>query len=161
LKIGGNKEHIDLIKLAVNRLMEQYADKVKGINLDFERRQFSIGIKIHVDTYGYTNANFDFRPDIVAFIIKPEEDPFGKKEWKSIVDSSVWIFEAETNPRTIFHNTIKIEAYRKIKNNDYGRSTYGFILVCWDDAKLPNSVDPFDEIWKFPKGLLLLQRKKP
>lgn len=61
------------------------------------------------------------------------------------------VFEAETNPRNIFKNAIKIEGYKRVRNDRLGRSSYGLVLVCWDDAKLPENIEPFDEVWKFSR----------
>ena len=155
MKIGGNKGHITLIQLATKRLVDKFADKIESINISFEEHAFRMEIKVQIDPYGFTNANFDFRPDIAAHVIPRQTKGrlFGEsEEWKSILDSSWWIFEAETTPRNIFKNIVKIEAYKKIKGNSYGRQAYGFILVCWDDAKLPENIEPFDEVWKFKKA---------
>ena len=153
MKIGGNAKHIALIQLAVKKVVDDFAEKLDRINVSFEENAFKMEIKVQTDKYGYTNAEFNFRPDIAAHIIpkKEKEDLFDTK-WNSIFDSTWWIFEAETNPRNIFKNVVKMEAYRKIKGDSYGRQVYAFILVCWDDAVLPKNVEPFDQVWKFKRS---------
>jgi len=152
LKIGGSNEHIYLVKVAAKKLIDAY--DLREINLTFEDPMFRMEIKIH--TRGtedqYTNANFDFRPDISARIFKHnQQETFEHKPWKNILDSTWLVFEAEIDPTNIFSNIIKMEAYRKIKSNNYGREVYAFVLVVFDDVPLPSAIEPFDEVWKFPR----------
>jgi len=145
---SGGQEHIELVKLALKKIVDTFVC-LRRIMITFEESEFTMDIKIQENHSSYTNAHFSFRPDV---IVRAEtEDAFNKKEWKSIYDSSAVVFEAETNPHNIFNNLIKIEAYKRIKSRDYGRRAYSFVLVCWKNAKLPASIEPFDEVWKFQK----------
>ena len=78
------------------------------------------------------------------------------REWGNILDSTSWLIEAETDPRNIFNNHLKIEGYRRlIAHKDIGRWAYALILVCRHDAVFPENrmrqetptVKPFDELW--------------
>ena len=152
--IGGGKQHVDLVKLAIKKLVDEYMDKVKSLFVEFEDSHFGFEFKIHKDQWDTTHGSFTFKPDIVARIETKKDIIFNKKDrWLDITDSNTLIFEAENDPHNIFSNTLKMEAYRMVKANDYGRQTYAFILVCWSDAKLPDILEPFDAVWRFEKPL--------
>lgn len=153
MKIGGKKEHIALVKLATKKVIDDFADRLEGFKVSFEEKHFGFDFKIARDQWSMTHGSFTFKPDIVAWIEPRKDITFGKDRgrWKSIIDSRCLIFEVETNPRKIFRDILKIEAYRRVKSSDYGRGTYAFILVCWREAKLPDIVEPFDEVWRFDR----------
>ena len=153
IQSGGGKEHIELVKLAVKRVVDEFSEKVRGIHICFEKAELKMEIEIKRDQWGYTHTNFTFRPDIIVDVMKDDDKllSINEKEWKSIFDSDTVLFEAETDPRNLFSNNIKIEAYRRIRADGYGRNAYAFVLVCWSDAKLPRNKEPFDEIWRFPR----------
>lgn len=151
-KIGGKKEHVALVKLAVKKLIDEYADRLDSFKATFEDKHFGIDFQIDLgESWSHAHGSFFLIPDIVAEI-EPRTDVLMKdRKWRSIIDSSTLIFEAETNPATIFKNIMKMQAYSMIKQHTYGRSKYAFILICWDDAKLPDFLEPFDAVWKFSK----------
>lgn len=158
IQTGGGADHITLVKLASHRIVNEF-EGLKGIAVNYEGREFQFDIKIKETGYeGYTNANFEFRPDItVRHFHESEENRSSYEEvpWKSIFDSNFICFEAETDPKNIFNNALKMAAYTQIKGreNPIGRRSYAFVLVCWDDAKLPKSIEPFDTVWKFSKDV--------
>lgn len=160
MRTKGKKQHVALIKLALKKLIDEYTVRMKGFKATFEDKHFGIDFEIELgESWSHADGHFTLIPDIVAEI-EPKEDVFlTKRKWKSIFDSSTLIFEAETNPANIFRNTLKLEAYRRVKSSDYGRSKYAFILVCWENAKLPDILDPFDAVWRFPKSRLKEQMK--
>jgi hypothetical protein len=151
---SGKDEHVELVKLATKRIVDTFQN-LRHILISYEQHEMQFELKVKEGEYGYTNAHFTLRPDIV---VRAENKGKGEsiaddaKLWKSIMDSNAIVFEAETDPKTIFHNVLKLEAYRKIKAEAYGRAAYAFVLICWDDAVLPKNVDPFDEVWKFPRS---------
>jgi len=151
---GGKDEHVELVKLATKRIVDTFQN-LRYILLSYEQHNLEFEIKVKEGEFGYTNANFTLRPDIV---VRAENKAKGSTIaddatlWKSIMDSHAIVFEIETDPRNIFKNILKLEAYRKIKGEAYGRAAYAFVLVCWDDAVLPKNIDPFDEVWKFPRN---------
>lgn len=149
LATSGGPGHIALVKLASKKIIETF-DDLREIMIDYEPNELRIAIRIDERWgSGYSTANFDFRPDIVVRTSR-EVDP--EKPWLTIKDSMCIVFEAETNPRNIFNNAIKIEGYKRVRDNRLGRASYGLVLVCWSDAKLPKNTEPFDEIWKFDKA---------
>ena len=147
---GGGEGHITLVKLTTKRIVDTFPD-LRYILISFEEQELRMDIKIRDGYTGYTNTTFNFRPDIVVRVLSKKED-FTKHKWNSILDSSVILFEAETNPQNFFQNHLKMTAYKKIKKDVYGRYGYAFVLVCWSDSKLPENCEPFDEIWKFDKN---------
>lgn len=164
MKIGGKKEHIALVKLASIRLINDLSDRLEGFNLSFEDKHFGIDFKLELgESWSHADGHFNLIPDIVAQINPRTELLIKGRKWHSIIDSRTLIFEAETDPRNIFHNAMKMMAYAHVKR-DYGRGRYAFILVCREDAKLPDNIDPFDEVWKFSEAELKkaeLKRKFP
>lgn len=151
LNTSGGPEHIALVKLASKKIIETF-DDLKEIMIDYEPTELRIAIKIDERWgSGYSQANFDFRPDIV---VRTSKEFDYDKPWVTIKDSICIVFEAETNPRNIFNNAIKIEGYKRVRNDRLGRSSYGLVLVCWNDATLPEKIEPFDEVWKFDRSLL-------
>lgn len=158
---GGKDEHVQLVKLASKKIIDTFQN-LRYILVSYEKQELKLQITVRDGMYGETNAHFELRPDIVLRaenIGKDGRSPFRTgierivddedKNWKSIMDSHAIVFEAETDPRNLFSNVLKLDAYRKLRA--YGRAQYAFVLVCWDDAKLPENVEPFDEVWKFPK----------
>ncbi len=130
------------------------------MEIGFEERGLDVEIKMHTGLggAGYTNANFSFRPDIVVHPYKNREDNLHlntDKKWSKPEDSIWVILEAETNPRNIFSNVLKLEAYRKIgEDHDFGKKTYSFILVTFADQRTPideRGMTPFDEVWLFDR----------
>ena len=152
MRIKGGKEHILLIQLALKKLIDDYMGMLKSFKATFEDKHFGIDFKLELgESWSHASGHFELIPDIVAEI-EPKTDIFMKeRKWRSIIDSNTLIFEAETNPRNIFQNIMKLEAYKQVKMDHYGRSRYAFILVCWEDAQLPELLEPFDTVWSFPK----------
>jgi len=152
MRTKGKEEHIALTKLALKKLIDEYTDMLKGFKVAFEDKHFGINFRIELgESWSHADGSFQLIPDIVADI-EPKEDIFMKgRKWKSIADSRTLIFEVETSPTNIFQNIMKMQAYSMVKNEPYGRSHYAFILVCWEDAKLPEILEPFDAVWKFSK----------
>jgi hypothetical protein len=150
---SGSDEHVELVKLATKRIVDTFQN-LRYILISFEQHEMKFDIEIKDALHGFTNAHFELRPDIV---LRAENTGKGSsimddaKLWKSIMDSTAIVFEAETDPANIFHNILKLDAYRRIKAESFGRAAYAFVLVCWDNAVLPRNVDPFDEVWKFPR----------
>lgn len=152
MRTKGKKEHVALIKLALKKLIDEFTDRMKSFKASFEDKHFGIDFRIELgESWSHADGHFNLIPDIVAEIEVKEDVFLTKRKWKSILDSSTLIFEAETNPANIFRNIMKMEAYSMVKKSTYGRSKYAFILVCWEDAKLPDVLDPFDAVWKFSK----------
>ena len=149
LNTTGGVEHVALVKLASKKVIDDFAN-LRIILVSYDEHEVRFEIKIEERYDSYTNAHFNFRPDILVRCSR-KEDPLSKKEWKSILDSHTIIFEAETDPQNIFRNVLKMAAYKQIKSDGFGREYYAFVLVCYEDAVLPESIEPFDEVWKFPR----------
>lgn len=147
LATSGGKEHVELVKLATKRIIDQFQN-LRDIQISYEDREFSIDLRLKDSQHGYSNASFEFRPDI---IVRAENKRRDDEKWDSILDSSAIVFEAETDPKKIFGNVLKIEAYKTMKMRPWGRQQYAFVLVVWADAVLPQNIEPFDEVWKFEK----------
>lgn len=149
---SGGDSHVELVKLATKRVVDSFQN-LRYILLSYEQQNFTFDLKVTDGIHGYTNANFEFRPDIV---VRAENCAKGtsfqedEKKWESPLDSSAIVIEAETNPKNFFSNTLKVEAYKQIKSRG-GRGLFAFVLACWSDAVLPDNIEPFDEVWKFPK----------
>jgi len=151
LDVTGGIEHVALVKLATKRIVDEFAN-LRLIIISYDEHEVRFEIKIEERYNSYSNAHFAFRPDIfVRRASEKKTEDFEKKNWKGIFDSHAILFEAETEPKNIFSNTLKMAAYQKIKSDSYGREMYAFVLVCWEDAILPENIEPFDEIWKFSK----------
>jgi len=150
---SGTDEHVQLVKLATKRIIDEFVN-LRYISINYEKQNLTFQIKVRDGTWGETNSYFELRPDI---LLRAENKGKGgsimddAKKWENIMDSNAIIFEAETDPRNIFKNAIKLEAYKQIKRNNYGRAAYGFVLVVWEDAVLPENIEPFDEVWRFKK----------
>lgn len=150
---SGKDDHVELVKLATKRIVDCF-ENLRHILVSYEQQNMNFELKIKDSAYGETFAHFEFRPDIV---VRAENTGKGSsimddvKVWKTIMDSHAIVFEIETDPRNIFSNILKIEAYKKIRSEYYGRAAYAFVLVCWNDAILPNNIEPFDEVWKFSR----------
>ena len=144
---SGKEEHISLIKLTTKRIVETF-ENLKHIQISYEPTdEMNFEVKIEDSEYAYrSHSHVGFRPDI---ILRAEHGlkQFSNVEWSGITDSRAIVFEIETNPMNIFKNLIKIAAYKQIRQRN--RTMYSFVLVCWDDAKLPEKIDPFDEVWQF------------
>jgi len=160
VKIGGKKEHIALVKLASIRLINDMSDRLEGFTLSFEDKHFGINFRLELgESWSHADGHFNLIPDIVAQI-EPKTDIMIKgRKWHSIIDSRTLIFEAETDPRNIFQNVMKMMAYAMVKK-DYGRGRYAFILVCREDARLPDNIEPFDEVWRFTEAELVDAERK-
>ena len=159
LKTGGGKDHIELVKLATKRIVDEFED-LMDIVINYEPTELRLQIKIDdhsgwESTSRMTEAHFDFRPDIVVRTSKQispgQLEAFYQP--RKILRTRYVVFEAETDPRNIFKNLIKIEGYKRIKANRFGSGLYSFVLVCWKDAEVPQDIEPFDEIWKFERIL--------
>ena len=139
---------MELVKLASKRIIDEF-EEINEIVLNYEQ-EIHVNVKPDFESrFGRTNVSFDFRPDIAVtttkFEHKEEIDPDKRKIWQA----HRVFFEIETDPRNLFKNTLKIECYKKM--NRGGFYEFAFVLVCWDDAKLPKSTAPFEEIWAFPR----------
>jgi hypothetical protein len=145
---SGKEEHVELVKLATKKIVDTFQN-LRVIHISYEQfdMQFEISIAESRDR-DYTNTYFTLRPDIM---VRAENRWKEHQPWLSIMDSNAIVFEAETDPKNIFSNVLKMEAFKKIKSDSYGRIGYAFVLVCWEDAALPQNIEPFDEVWKFPR----------
>lgn len=139
---------MELVKLATKRLLDEF-EEVKEIVINYEAE-----VDVNVEFgdrrgYGRMSTSFNFRPDILVtttkYMREEEVDPDKRKIWQS----HRVFFEAETDPRNIFRNVMKIECYKKMKKGRIHECA--FVLVCFEDSKLPKNTAPFDEIWLFPK----------
>lgn len=151
LDSSGGSDHIRLVKLASKKVIDEF-DYLQEILIQYERTDIAAKISLSDKWYHRTNVSFEMRPDIIVLTGEPMENgDFGRH----ISTTRTTIIEAETDPRTLFKNTFKIEAYRRIK---FGRRrkvdvdpSIKFILACFDDAKVPKKTAPFDEIWTFKR----------
>lgn len=139
---------MELVKLASKRLIDEF-EEINEILVNYEA-ELDVNVQFGDRRgYGRTSTSFNFRPDILVtttkYIMEDEIDPEKRKIWQA----HRVFFEAETKPHRIFNNTLKIECYKKMKKG--GIHECAFVLVCWEDAKLPKNTSPFDEIWKFRK----------
>jgi len=140
---------VELVKLATKRLLDEF-EEVNEMMINYEAE-----VDVNVEFgdhrgYGRTSTSFNFRPDILVtttkYKLNEEVDPENRKIWQA----HRVFFEAETDPRNIFRNTLKIECYKKMKKGRIHECA--FVLVCFEDAKLPKNTAPFDEVWTFKKG---------
>lgn len=152
LDTSGGSDHIKLVKLASKKVIDEF-DYLQEILIQYERTDINAKINLSEKWYHRTNVSFDMRPDIMVLTGEPKENgAYGRH----ISTTRTTIIEVETDPRNLFKNTFKIEAYRRIK---FGSRKHvdvdpaiKFILVCFDDAKLPETTVPFDEVWTFKRG---------
>lgn len=152
LDTSGGSDHIKLAKLASKKVIDEF-DYLQEILIQYERTDINAKINLSEKWYHRTNVSFDMRPDIMVLTGEPKENgAYGRH----ISTTRTTIIEVETDPRNLFKNTFKIEAYRRIK---FGSRKHvdvdpaiKFILVCFDDAKLPENTAPFDEVWTFKRG---------
>jgi len=146
---SGGQEHIELVKLATKRIVDRFVN-LHFIIISYEAREFSFELKI-ADKRGYHRAfaSLEFRPDIFVEHESEELKTFENVPWTNILDSGAIVIEAETDPHNFFNNLLKCESYKRIRAKS--RKTYAFVLVVWDDAKLPKNIEPFDEVWRFPR----------
>jgi len=155
---GGGESHSKLIRLASYHIIESFSD-LQQIALCYENDHFRLDIKIQNPGFegalGYTNVAFTFRPDILlrhpgTEWVRPSISD--ERAWTGIRDSPTIILEAETNPKNFYDNAVKCAAYDQIrKDRNIGRRAYAFVLVCWNDAQIPDDPSPFDEVWKFDR----------
>lgn len=155
LQDSGGIEHVALVKLASHKIIDEF-ESLYEIQVRYEPENIKVEFKLN-EQFGKTilTSGFDLRPDIVAIHNKVT----GKDYFGNDISNTVWnIIEAETNPKNIFHNKLKMLAYEKIKEDH--ENYYYFILVCWSDAKLPDSIEPFNEVWKFDKSEIATTSEK-
>lgn len=150
---GGGESHTALIRAAAKKIIDS-EDALMGISLTFEERAVELDIKIDTELgrVGYSRASFSFRPDIVARFNLKRDPRILDQKWTGIHDSGAWIVEAETDPRKIFKEVIKIEGYKRLTaDRDIGRYSYALILACWEGAIFPDpeNIEPFDALWLF------------
>lgn len=146
---SGGDEHITLVRLATKRIVDRFMN-LHYILISYEAHEFTFELTIKDKTgYHRSYASLEFRPDILVDHENKQLRRFENEEWTSILDSSAVVFEAETDPRHFFANRLKSESYKRIKAKN--RQAYAFVLVVWDDAKVPKDFEPFDEVWAFPK----------
>ncbi len=148
IKSSGGSDHVELVKLATKRIIDEF-EEINEIVINYEQ-DINVNIKPDFDSrFGRTSVNFDFRPDIAVtttqFKLDSEVDPEKRKIWQA----HRVFFEAETDPRNLFKNLLKVECYKKMRRG--GLFEFAFVLVCFEDAKLPEKTAPFDEIWVFPR----------
>lgn len=149
---SGGSDHIKLVKLASKKAIDDF-DYLQEILIQYERTDIAASISLSERWYHRTNVSFEMRPDIMVLTGEPVDD---KTFGRHISTTFTTIIEVETDPRKLFKNTFKIEAYKRMKSgskitvNDV--PTVKFILVCFDDAKLPENTSPFDEIWTFERS---------
>jgi len=148
IKTSGGSDHVELVKLATKRILDEF-EEVTEMVIHYEAE-----VDVNVEFgdrrgYGRMSTSFNFRPDILVtttkYVLEEEIDPERRKIWQA----HRVFFEAETDPRNIFKNVLKIECYKKMKRG--GIHECAFVLVCFEDAKLPENTAPFDEVWVFPK----------
>ncbi len=139
---------MELVKLASKRLLDEF-EEIKEIFVNYEE-EVDVNVQFgELRGYGRTSTSFNFRPDILVttakYMLDEEIDPERRKIWQA----HRVFFEAETDPRNIFKKVLKLECYKKMKRG--GIHECAFVLVCFEDAKLPENTAPFDEVWLFPK----------
>ncbi len=139
---------MELVKLATKRIIDEF-EEINEIVINYEQ-ELDFNIKPDFDSrYGRTNVSFNFRRDVGVTTTKykraHEVDPEKRKIWQA----HRVFFEAETDPRNLFKNILKVECYKKMRRG--GLFEFAFVLVCFEDAKLPEKTAPFDEIWTFPR----------
>jgi len=149
---SGSEEHVLLVKLTTKRIIDTFPN-LKHIQISYEpTNEMNFEIKIEDSQYPYgSHSNVSFRPDI---ILRAQHGlkQFSDVAWSCITDSRAIIFEVETDPKNFFTNLLKKAAYQQLREKN--RTEYSFILVCWEDTKLPDKITPFDEVWRFPKPSL-------
>ncbi len=152
LDTSGGSDHIKLVKLASKKVIDEF-DYLQQILIQYERTDISAKLNLSEKWYHRTNVSFEMRPDIIVLTGEPKKD---KDYGRFISTTRTTIIEAETNPKNLFKNTFKIEAYRRIKFGSRKHvdidPTIKFILACFDDAKLPKNTVPFDEVWTFARS---------
>ncbi|MHA1286001.1 MAG: hypothetical protein ACTSPB_01235 [Candidatus Thorarchaeota archaeon] len=127
------------------------------MEVGYEERGLDVDIHMRMGLggSGYTNARFSFRPDMVVCTFKKRDDKlrFSDRKWEKFEDSNWIVFEAETNPRNIFNNLLKMTAYETIRAKpQLGRVAYAFVLLTftkYEKFLAKRSIDPFDEAWLF------------
>ncbi len=149
IKSSGGSDHVWLVKEATKRIIDEF-EECHEIVLNYEDENIHVNIKPDFDSrFGRTNVNFNFRPDITVtttqFKHETDIDPEKRKLWQA----HRVFFEAETDPRNIFKNLLKMECYRKMRRGSFFE--FAFVLVCFEDEKLPKDTKPFEEIWLFPR----------
>lgn len=147
LQSGGGPDHVALVKLASHKIIEEF-EALREIQVRYEPENVQVEFKIN-EKWGKTilTSGFDLRPDVVVI----HDKVTGKTLFGDDMIHTAWtIIEAETKPKNIFRNKLKMLAYEKMKQDH--ENYYFFILVCWADAKLPEDTKPFDEVWTFDKS---------
>jgi len=148
IKSSGGSDHVKLVKLATKRIIDEF-EECHEIVINYEQ-ELDFNIKPDFDSrYGRTNVSFNFRPDIAVTTTKFKHETEIEPEERKIWQAHRVFLEAETDPRNLFKNLLKIECYRKMRRG--GFFEFAFVLVCFEDAKLPKNTAPFDEIWLFPR----------
>ncbi|GAH33196.1 unnamed protein product, partial [marine sediment metagenome] len=113
IKSSGGSDHVELVKLATKRIIDEF-EEINEIVINYEQ-DINVNIKPDFDSrFGRTNVNFNFRPDIAVTTTKfkheNEIDPEKRKIWQA----HRVFFEAETDPRNLFKNLLKVECYKKM-----------------------------------------------
>lgn len=140
---------MELVKLATKRIIDEF-EEINEIVINYEQ-ELDFNIKPDFDSrYGRTNVSFNFRPDIAVTTTKFKLDTEIEPEERKIWQAHRVFFEIETDPRNnLFKNLLKVECYKKMRRG--GFFEFAFVLVCFEDAKLPKDTKPFDELWTFPR----------
>ena len=149
IKSSGGSDHVELVKLATKRIIDEF-DEVTEVVINYEA-ELDVNIQFgERHGYGRTSTSFNFRPDILVTTTKYMLDEDIDTEKRKIWQAHRVFFEIETKPRRLFRNTLKIECYRKMRRGRIHECA--FVLVCWDDAKLPKNTAPFEEVWTFARS---------
>ena len=166
---SGGPLHIKMVKEAVKIIADRFSTMNK-IMIQFEPWH-KVNMRFQEDRYEkfMHTPQLDFRPDIMLSHMPPDKRKAQKKGlhasfnymdekvWETIEDSTHVIFEVETDPRNIFRSILKIEYYKRMKDERQRRNArlqYSFVLVAPEGAKLPADTEPFDEVWTIPKSKL-------
>ena len=150
-------EHEALVRKALVRLVSD----VQGlIVINVGLRMGRIDANLQISTFGDHDSRYDasqysqkaFEPDILGLqeIGQRLEERYGHKE--RITDLAIWVVEAETGARNLLTDTYRRTAYKLLKLRDENqRHPMKLILAIYDDVKLPERIDPFDEVWQFSR----------
>ena len=173
LENSGGPQHIYMVKEAVKRVLDEF-DTMNRLLLQFEMTQMP-RVSFHQDRYDKNSMSqrIDFRPDIMLSHIPRDQrkaaqkglselrrysNELEEKGWESIQDSNCIIIEVEMNPMRAFkQNVLKHAYYSRLKDERHrsnARFRYAFVLVAPTGVKVPEDIEPYDELWTIPKSKL-------
>ena len=148
---SGGSDHVYLVKMATKKVIDEF-DYLQEFLVQYERTDIHGSVSLSEKWYHRTNVSFELRPDVIVLTGQLGTD---KKGIMNVMSDKTIIIEAETDPRNLFKNIFKIETYKKIKKASINvidkEPELKFILVCFEDAKIPKDYSPFDEVWLFPR----------